>query len=83
MAEAVSGLTGSLQGTVTGLANRGQSFIDSIIPPETRNKILAWISKFAAEKPKLAVHFPFSLLRPCFLTLSLSPHPYLDAKYTC
>ncbi|MDI1491586.1 MAG: hypothetical protein OHK93_002795 [Ramalina farinacea] len=54
MAEAVSGLTGSLQGTVTGLANRGQSFIDSIIPPETRNKILAWISKFAAEKPKLA-----------------------------
>ena len=66
MAEAVSGLTGSLQGTVTGLANRGQSFIDSIIPPETRNKILAWISKFAAEKPKLAVKPPslLSLLHP-------------------
>ena len=58
MAEALSGVTGSLQGSVQGLANRGQSFIDSIVPPETRNKIVAWVSKFAAEKPMLAARLP-------------------------
>ena len=67
MAEAIGGMAGTLQGSVQGLANRGQSFIDSIIPPETRSKIMAWISKFAAEKPMLAVRhsFPFSPRR-CF-----------------
>ena len=55
MAEALSSVTGNLQGQLTGLANYGQSWLDKIVPPETRNKILAWINKFAAEKPMLAV----------------------------
>ncbi|KAL9129709.1 MAG: hypothetical protein Q9217_001912 [Psora testacea] len=54
MAEAVSGMTGSLQGSLQGLADKGTSIIDSIIAPETRNKIVAWISKFATERPMLA-----------------------------
>ena len=54
MAEAISGLTGTLQGTVTSLGDTAQAWIDKILPPETRNKIMAWISKFAAEKPMLA-----------------------------
>lgn len=55
MAEAVSGLTGSLQGTVTGLGNKGMQWLDSIFPPESRAKAMNAITKFSSEKPQLAV----------------------------
>ena len=62
MAEAVSGMTGALQGTVGGVLNKGQAWIDSIFPPEKRNELMAKLSKFATEKPMLAVCLaPFSL----------------------
>ncbi|KAG8532259.1 uncharacterized protein KY384_003900 [Bacidia gigantensis] len=54
MAEAIGGLTGSLQGQIQGLANGAQSWLDKIVPPETRSKIMAWIMKFINEKPMLA-----------------------------
>ncbi|KAL9102990.1 MAG: hypothetical protein Q9163_001910 [Psora crenata] len=54
MAEALSGVTGSLQGSLQGLANTGTSILDRIISPETRSKVAAWISKFAAERPMLS-----------------------------
>ncbi|KAI4214079.1 MAG: hypothetical protein LQ351_003483 [Letrouitia transgressa] len=54
MAEAVSGLTGSIQGTLTGALDRGSAFIDRIFPPEKRNELSAKLSKFATEKPMFA-----------------------------
>ena len=60
MAEAVSGLTGSLQGTVTGLGNKGMQWLDSIFPPESRAKAMNAITKFSSEKPQLAVRVPHS-----------------------
>lgn len=62
MAETVSGMTGALQGTVGGVLSNGQAWIDSVFPPEKRNELMAKISKFATEKPMLAVCLsPFSL----------------------
>ena len=55
MAEALSGLTGSIQGTVTGLGNKGMQWLDSIFPPESRAKAMNAITKFSSEKPMLAV----------------------------
>lgn len=55
MAEAISGTAGALQGTVGGMLNKGSAWIDSIFPPEKRNELMAKISKFATEKPMLAV----------------------------
>lgn len=55
MAEALTSVTSSLPGAMQGLLSKGQGLVDSLLPPETRSKILAWISKFAAEKPQLAV----------------------------
>ena len=60
MAEAVSGLTGQLQGTITGLGNKGMQWLDSIFPPESRAKAVNAITKFSSEKPMLAVR-PFAL----------------------
>ncbi|KAK4691404.1 hypothetical protein P7C71_g5591, partial [Lecanoromycetidae sp. Uapishka_2] len=54
MAEALSGATGALQGTVGGMLNNGSAWLDSIFPPEKRNELIARISKFAKEKPMLA-----------------------------
>ena len=63
MAEALGSLTGSIQGTVTGLGNKGMQMIDSICPPETRAKIMNAVTKFSSEKPQLAVRiFFYSLL---------------------
>ena len=55
MAEAISGITGSLQGSVNGMLNQGSAWLDSIFPPEKRNELAARIAKFAKEKPMLAV----------------------------
>ena len=55
MASAVSGLTGTLQGTLSGVGDKVQAFIDSIFPPEKRNELFAKIAKFANERPMLAV----------------------------
>ena len=61
MAEAISGIAGGLQGSVGGVLNQGSAWLDSIFPPEKRNELIARISKFAKEKPMLAVRpFPFS-----------------------
>ena len=55
MAEVISGATGALQGSVGGMLNKGSAWLDSIFPPEKRNELMAKISKFATEKPMLAV----------------------------
>ena len=55
MAEAISGIAGGLQGSVNGMLNQGSAWLDSIFPPEKRNELVAKISKFAKEKPMLAV----------------------------
>ena len=55
MAEVIGGMTGALQGTISGVINQGQSFLDRIFPPEKRNELWAKLSKFATEKPMLAV----------------------------
>ncbi|KAL8800457.1 MAG: hypothetical protein Q9182_005169 [Xanthomendoza sp. 2 TL-2023] len=54
MAEMISGLTGGLQGSLTGLLNKGSEWLDRLMPPERRNELMAKISKFATEKPMLA-----------------------------
>lgn len=60
MAEIVGGMTGALQGTVSGVINKGQSLLDRFFPPEKRNELWAKLSKFATEKPMMAVRFaPF------------------------
>ena len=55
MAEVVGGMTGALQGSLTGLVSKGQDWLDWILPPEKRGEIWAKLSKFATEKPMLAV----------------------------
>lgn len=55
MAEIVGGMTGALQGSLTGLVNKGQDWLDRIFPPEKRSELWAKLSKFATEKPLLAV----------------------------
>ena len=57
MAEAVGGLTGAVQGSIGGVINQGQTYIDRILPPERRSELSAKASKFATEKPMLAVRF--------------------------
>ena len=59
MAEAISGIAGGLQGSVNGMLNQGSAWLDSIFPPEKRNELVARISKFAKEKPMLAVRLLF------------------------
>lgn len=62
MAEVIGGMTGALQGTLSGVINQGQTFLDRIFPPEKRNELWAKLSKFATEKPMLAVGaLPFQL----------------------
>lgn len=55
MAEMISGLAGGLQGSLTGMLNKGSAWLDNIFPPEKRNELMAKISKFATEKPMMAV----------------------------
>ena len=55
MAEALSGMTGVLQGSIGGLLNKGQSILDRFFPPERRNELSAKLSKFVTEKPMFAV----------------------------
>ena len=55
MAEALSGLTGALQGSISGMINKGQGILDRFFPPERRNELSAKLSKFATEKPMFAV----------------------------
>lgn len=50
----VSGLAGGLQGSLTGMVNKGSAWLDNIFPPEKRNELMAKISKFATEKPMMA-----------------------------
>lgn len=64
MAEVVGGMTGALQGTLTGLVNKGQDWLDRIFPPEKRGEIWAKLSKFATEKPLLAVCITVALCFP-------------------
>ncbi|KAL8728436.1 MAG: hypothetical protein Q9166_005398 [cf. Caloplaca sp. 2 TL-2023] len=54
MAEMISGLAGGLQGSLTGIVNKGSEWLDRIMPPERRDEIMAKISKFATEKPMMA-----------------------------
>ncbi|KAG7005211.1 hypothetical protein G7Y79_00021g050780 [Physcia stellaris] len=54
MAEALSGMTGVLQGSIGGLLNKGQGILDRFFPPERRNELSAKLSKFATEKPMFA-----------------------------
>lgn len=55
MADMVSGIAGGLQGSLTGLLDKGSQWLDNIIPPEKRDELMAKISKFATEKPMMAV----------------------------
>lgn len=64
MAEAISGIAGGLQGSVGGMLNQGSAWLDSIFPPEKRNELMAKISKFATEKPMLAVSSIILFLLP-------------------
>lgn len=57
MAEVISGMAGALQGTIGGMLNKGQSILDRFFPPEKRNELWAKLSKFATEKPMLAVGY--------------------------
>ncbi|KAL8854147.1 MAG: hypothetical protein Q9221_001069 [Calogaya cf. arnoldii] len=54
MAEMISGVAGGLQGSLTGMLNKGTEWLDRIMPPERRNELMAKISKFATEKPAMA-----------------------------
>ncbi|KAI4150996.1 MAG: hypothetical protein LQ340_003758, partial [Diploschistes diacapsis] len=54
MAEVLGGLAGSLQGTLTGMLNKGSSFIDQWFPPERRAELWSKFQKFLHEKPMLA-----------------------------
>ncbi|CAO1603779.1 hypothetical protein XANCAGTX0491_007357 [Xanthoria calcicola] len=54
MAEMISGVAGGLQGSLTGMLNKGTEWLDRIMPPERRNELMAKISKFATEKPMMA-----------------------------
>jgi len=51
----VGGMTGALQGTVTNVVSKGQNYLDRFFPPEKRQDLYAKISKFATEKPMIAV----------------------------
>ncbi len=51
----LGGMTGALQGTATNVISTGQSYLDRFFPPERRQELYAKISKFATEKPMLAV----------------------------
>lgn len=77
MAEAVSGLAGSLQGSLTGMLGKGQQWLDNIFPPEKRNELTARLSKFLTEKPMLAVCIPSLKPPPLTPTVlhTLSPCP--------
>ena len=75
MAEAISGVTGGLQGSVGGMLNKGSAWFDSIFPPEKRNELMAKISKFATEKPMLAVR-PHSRLIPSYPSPSADSHSH-------
>lgn len=55
MAEMISGVAGGLQGSLTGMLNKGSDLLDRFMPPERRNELMAKISKFATEKPMMAV----------------------------
>ena len=56
-------MTGVLQGSIGGLLNKGQSILDRFFPPERRNELSAKLSKFATEKPMLAVsHYQHLML---------------------
>ena len=68
MAELVSSVAGGLQGSLNGMLNKGSEWLDRIMPPERRNELMAKISKFATEKPAMAVCLPMS---PPALTLTL------------
>ena len=67
MAEVIGGMAGALQGTIGGVLNKGQSLLDRFFPPEKRNELWAKLSRFATEKPMLAVWIIFLSL------ISLSP----------
>ncbi|KAL8640879.1 MAG: hypothetical protein Q9228_002245 [Teloschistes exilis] len=54
MAEMISGVAGGLQGSLTGMVNKGSAWLDNIFPPEKRNELIAKITKFANEKPMMA-----------------------------
>ena len=73
MAEMVSGMTGALQGSVTGILNKGQNWLDMLMPPERRNELTAKLSKFATEKPALAVSLSYL---PYFLRISQEARSY-------
>lgn len=70
MAEALSGMTGVLQGSIGGLINKGQGILDRFFPPERRNELSAKLSKFATEKPMFAVSQPPTSLWPFPVTSS-------------
>ncbi len=55
-------MTGALQGTVTNVVSKGQTYLDRFFPPEKRQDLYAKLSKFATEKPMLAVRSPHNHL---------------------
>ncbi|KAL8665561.1 MAG: hypothetical protein Q9168_007666 [Polycauliona sp. 1 TL-2023] len=50
----ISSVTGGLQGSLTGMLNKGSEWLDRLMPPEKRNELMAKASKFATEKPAMA-----------------------------
>lgn len=80
MADAISGLTGTLQGTLSGVGNKVQAFIDSIFPPEKRNELFAKIAKFANERPMLAVRNPeLDSISSLFISMMLTTSTVLHS----
>ena len=55
MASVIGGMTGALQGTLTGVLNQGQGLLDRFFPPERREELYARATKFATEQPAFAV----------------------------
>ncbi len=61
MSEVVGKVSGALAGTASSVLNQGQGLLDRWFPPEKREELMAKMSKFASEKPMLAVSLPSGL----------------------
>ena len=66
MATVIGGMTGALQGTLTGVLNKGNGLLDRFFPPERREELYARATKFATEQPAFAVSVFLHSLRHIF-----------------
>ncbi|KAI9700329.1 MAG: hypothetical protein M1836_002344 [Candelina mexicana] len=55
MSELVGKVSGAVTGTAGSVLNKGQGLLDRWFPPEKREELMAKMSKFASEKPMLAI----------------------------